>query len=108
MMARRQNMQRSLSHSPLLVGIVSVSVREECPVTQVDLMTRDPRHAADLQWNFGVRPFRFTRRCETLYAFPRIPAAGARAWMEDHGLAFELTGAGLERRDLTTWVQAGA
>jgi hypothetical protein len=91
-----------------LVGIQSVAVREDRPVSRVDLMTRDPRHAADLQWNFGVRPFRFTRRSETLYAFPRIPAVSARAWMEDHGLTFRLTGAGLDRRDLATWVQAGS
>lgn len=100
-------MQRSPAYPPLRVGIECILVREDCPVTRVDLMTRDPRHAADLQWNFGVRPFRFSRRTETLYAFPRLPAAGARAWMEERGLAFRLVGCGFERRDLPTWVQSG-
>lgn len=100
-------MQRSPTISPFRLGIACVMVCEECPVVHVDLMTRDPRHAADLQWNFGVQPFRFTRRRETLYAFPRLPASGARAWMEDRGLAFRLIGGGLDRRDLSTWVQSG-
>lgn len=101
-------MQRPPTHSPALVGIECIYVREDCPVSRVDLMTRDPRHAADLQWSFGIRPFRFARRAETLYAFARLPAAGARAWMEERGLAFEMRNSGFHRRDLLTWVQSAS
>ena len=95
------------SHPPGALGIDRVVLAEYTPVSRVDVMTRDPRHAADLETLFGVRPFRFTRLEETLYAFPRLPAASARAWLEDRGIQFVVTDGALGRRDVATWVQAG-
>lgn len=98
-------MHRFISPSPAALGIERVVLVESAPVSRIDVLTRDPSHAADLEAAFGVRPFRFQRRGEILHAFPRLPAAGARAWLEDHGLAFVLVGYGAPDGPDPTWIQ---
>lgn len=89
------------------VGIERVAVVDDSPVSRVDLMTRDADHAAALEDNFGIRPFRFERRGETVFSFARLPAPAVRAWMEDQGLSFERTDGGLGQPSVRTWIQAG-
>lgn len=86
------------------LGIERVALVEYTPVSQIDLITRDPEHAAALEDSFGIRPFRFARRDETWFSFARLPAIGARAWMEDRGLSFERTTDAIKRRDVRTWI----
>jgi hypothetical protein len=93
--------------SPFSLGIERVAILETTPVAHVDVMTRSPVHALVLESIFGVRPFQFSRRGETLHAFPRLPAVRTRAWMEDQGLAFVVTSGGMASDGPVTWVQGG-
>jgi hypothetical protein len=90
-----------------LVGIESVATVEFVPVTRVDVMTRSRAHATLLEREFRVRPFRFDRGGATLHAFPRLPAASAKDWLESQGIAFTQTPDGLRPDGPITWVQSG-
>jgi len=89
------------------IGIESVATVEFIPVTRVDVMTRSRAHATLLERAFRVRPFLFARGGATLHAFPRLPAATAKNWLEAQGIAFAQTADGLRPDGPITWVQSG-
>jgi hypothetical protein len=89
------------------LGIEQVVLVESLPVARVDLMTRSPAHARELESRFQTRPFRFRHGEVLLHAFPRLPAASAREWLEEQGLAFVLRTDGLAPGGPDTWIQSG-
>jgi len=89
------------------LGIESVAVAEEIPVARVDVMTRSPGHAADLEAAFGIRPFRYHRGKALLHAFSRLPAPAVRRWLAERNLDFSVTTNGLKSDGPLTWVQGG-
>jgi hypothetical protein len=90
-----------------LVGIERVAITENIAVTRVDVMTRSRTHASMLERVFRVRPFLIARGDATLHAFPRLPAASAKDWLEAHGIAFTQVTDGLRPDGPVTWVQNG-
>ena len=90
-----------------LVGIERVAITENIPVTRVDVMTRSRTHASLLEREFRVRPFLIACGGATLHAFPHLPAASAKDWLEAHGIAFTQVADGLRSDGPVTWVQTG-
>lgn len=89
------------------LGIERVAICEHVAVTCVDIMTRSRVHASMLEEIFQVRPFRIARGEATLHAFPRLPAASAKRWLEAQGIAFAQIPDGLRPDGPVTWVQSG-
>ena len=90
-----------------LLGIEFVAVCERVPVACVDVMTLSRAHASMLEETFQIRPFRFVRGGATLHAFPRLPAASAKSWLEAQGIKFAQVSDGLRPDGPVTWVQCG-
>jgi hypothetical protein len=97
---------RTFSHFAEL-GIERVAVRQSFAVARVDVMTRSRYHASLLEETFKIQPACFAHEGETLHAFPRLPAASARRWLEAQGIDFVVTEGGLRQDGPVTWVQGG-
>jgi len=94
-------------HYSALLGIEHVSVGEYTEVARVDVITRSSAHASALEERFQVRPFRFPHAGGTLHSFARLPAASAKKWLAEQGLAFTVSSGALRPGGPMTWVQGG-